>query len=92
MLSRKYDDQMIYIFEEKINMLKETFFSFSSNANLSNLQSFIYSASSKCFITITEKEVTTILKRFRFDKASNSNEIINRLLAACTDILTKFLT
>ena len=43
-------------------------------------------------ITITEKEVTTTLKRFRFDKALNSNEIINRLLIAYINTFIKLLT
>ena len=73
-------------------MLKKVFFSLFSNVDLSDLQSFIYLAFLKCSITITEKEVTTTLKRFRLDKTSSSNEIINRLLKACTDTLTKLLT
>ena len=92
MSSLKYDDQKTHLFDEKIDMLKETFFSLSSNADLSDLQNFIYLAFLKCFITITEKEVTTTLKRFRLDKASSSNEIINRLLIAYVNTLIKLLT
>ena len=88
----KYGDQVAHTFEEKIDMLKEAFFSSSSSANLIDLQRFIYSASLKCLVTITEKEVLAALIRSRLDKASNSNEITNRLLAACKGTLTKLLT
>ena len=73
-------------------MLKEVFFSFLSNADLSDLQKYTYSAFIKCFMTIVKKEIVATLSRLRLDKTSEFDDITNRILKTCIDSLTRLLT
>lgn len=73
-------------------MLKKSFFSPPSNADLSDLQSYIYSTSADCPVIITEKKVSTIIKRPRLDKASSLDGITNRILKTCIESLIVLLT
>ena len=51
-------NDVVEIFEEKIEMLKDAFFSSSSSVDLSDLIDFRYSTVKKCSMLIIEQKIT----------------------------------
>ncbi len=88
----KFNDRTIDIFEKKIDMFKSVFFSTSSSIDLIDISRFFCFNSIECFSSITKTKVFTIIKRFVFDKISNSDNFINKLFKAYVLIMIKLLT
>ena len=91
MLILKFNDQTINIFDEKVDLFKNIFFSSSSSTDFTNIEKSFYSTAIECFVTIIESEIVKIIERIFFDKISSSNDIFNRLLKTCASTLTKLL-
>ncbi len=91
MLTLKFNDRTIDTFEKKIDMFKSVFFSASSSIDLIDISRFFYFNSIECSSSITKAKIFTIIKRFVFDKTSNSDDFINKLLKACALIMIKLL-
>ncbi len=92
MLILKFNDRTIDTFEKKIDMFKNVFFSTSSSIDLIDISRFFYSNSIECSSSITKAKIFTIIKRFAFDKISNSDDFINKLFKACAFIMIKLPT
>jgi hypothetical protein len=88
----KFNDRTIDTFEKKIDMFKNVFFSTSSSIDLIDISRFFYFYSIEYSSNITKAKIFTIIKRFVFDKISNSNDFINKLLKICAFIMIKLLT
>ena len=87
MSSLRTNNQTINTFDEKIEVLKNVFFSSFLFANLSDIINYNYSISKKCLMIITEIEIKQTISRFRVDKTSNSNEILKKILKTCFETL-----
>jgi hypothetical protein len=92
MLILKFNDRTIDTFEKKIDMFKNVFFSTSSSIDLIDISRFYYFNSIECSSSITKTKIFTIIKRFVFDKISNSDDFINKLFKTCAFIMIKLLT
>jgi hypothetical protein len=86
------NDRVTTIFTKKAKMLREIFFLVFFSINLFDIESFFYSTTITCFITITEKKMKKILKQFALNKISSSDEISFRILRICFKTLTIILT
>ncbi len=75
-------DHMTTTFEEKIEILREKFFSSSSQANVSDIAESFISLTVSFNSRITEDEVKQTIRRVKADKASNASDISNRVLQA----------
>ncbi len=74
-------------------MLKEQFFSETTEADLSDMTNFSYrDVVVKTTSLISEDEIRQIIKKCKFDNASSSNEISNRILKILIKKLLSFLT
>ena len=91
MSSLRINNHTVNIFDEKIEVLKNVFFSFFSFANLRNIVNFSYSISQECLMIITKVEIKQTISRFRVDKTSSSDEISNRILKTCFETLIVLL-
>ena len=79
-------------FEEKIDVLKETFFPAPPNADLSDLEGYVYPSAQICPLKITKQEVLAAIRRPKADKAPDPDGIPNRILQACAEKLADILT
>jgi hypothetical protein len=91
MLILKHNDQIVELFDEKIDMFKNVFFSTFFSIDLNDISKSFYLNSIECSSCIIENEVLTIIKWFVFDKISNLDEFTNKLLKACVFIMIKLL-
>ncbi len=79
-LKWKDNEFMMTSFKEKINVLHNKFFSFSSQINVNNiLKSFIFLTILLNFI-ISEDEIKMTIQWIKADKASDISEISNKVL------------
>ncbi len=92
MLILKFNDQTIETFDEKMKMFKNVFFSTSSSIEFDDISKSFYLKSIECFLSITKHEIKKIIRRIVFDKISNSDDIINKLLKTCASIMIWLLT
>ena len=92
MSSLNTNNQTINTFDEKIEILKNVFFLSSLFADLSDIINYNYSISKKYLMIIIEIEIKQTISRFKIDKTSNSNELSNRILKTCFEILIIMLT
>ena len=79
-------------FEEKVQMFKNSFFPSALNANLSDINDFIYAEPLKLTKTIDKEEVNKAIAKLKADKASETNQIFNRMLKMLRETMTKRLT
>ncbi len=92
MLVLKFDDQTINTFDEKVDMFKNLFFLAFSSTNLSDIENSFYLIAAKCLMIIIESEVIKTISRIAFDKISSLDEITNRMIKTCSEMLTRLLT
>lgn len=88
----RHENIVVDIFDKKVAMLKNFFFLPLSEANLSDLNQFVYHISSECFSVITEREVLQAIRRPKADKALGPDEITNRVIQAYALKLALMLT
>lgn len=74
-------------FDEKIVMLKNSFFPPLPKTNLPNLDDYTYSPAAYYFVIITKEKVLRALLRPKSDKTSGPNGITNKILKTCADKL-----
>ena len=79
-------------FDEKIAMLKDSFFPPPPEADLSDIGSYAYPRAAECPAVVTEAEMLRALKRPKADKAPGPDGITNRFLQACSEKLKTMLT
>jgi len=91
-LKRSDVDHMITTFEKKIEILREKFFSSSSQANVSDIAESFISLTVSFNSRITEDEVKQTIRRVKADKASDASDISNRALQANLAELISVLT
>jgi hypothetical protein len=91
MSALKFENQITDIFDEKINMFKNIFFSTALSTNLDDIENSFYSSTVECLTSITESEVIMIINRIALDKTSSLDDIINRLIKTCSSVLIKLL-
>ena len=78
-------------FQEKAEMLKDKFFS-SPEADLTDIQGFIYPQTPAYPLIITKEEVLAAIKRSNADKALGLDGIPNQILQAYSNKLSEMLT
>ncbi len=83
---------MTTTFEEKIEILREKFFSSSSQTNVSDIAESFISLTVSFNLRITENEVKQTIRRVKADKASDASDISNRALQASLAELISVLT
>jgi hypothetical protein len=88
----KFNDLTTETFDEKAKMFKNVFFSTSSSIELDDIQKSFYFRFIKCSLSITKRKMLKIIRRIVFDKISNLDEIINKLLKICVLIMMQLLT
>lgn len=86
-----FDGQTADTFEEKINLLKSTFFPPPPPADLNDIAGSFYPASGQCPVIISKSEITEALQRLKADKAPGLDGISNRILKACAGKLSELL-
>jgi hypothetical protein len=91
MLILRFNDLTIETFDEKAKMFKSVFFSTSSSIELDDISRSFYLRFIECFLSITKRKMLKIIKRIAFDKISNFDEIINKLLKICVFIIMQLL-
>jgi hypothetical protein len=91
MSTLKFNDQTTHRFDQKIEMFKNIFFSSLSSADLFDIKSSFYSTAIECSIIITENQIVRVIDRIALDKASRSNDILNRLIKTCSNTLIRLL-
>jgi hypothetical protein len=80
-------------FENKTIMLTKQFFSKTIESDFNDMTSFNYrDVVVKTTSLISENEIRQIIKKFKFDNVSNSNEISNRIFKILIKKLFSFLT
>ena len=79
-------------FDEKAEMLRNTFFPPPPVADLTDIEGFVYPTEADCPLLITEAEVETAIRRPKADKAPGPDGIPNRILKALSNSLTELLT
>jgi hypothetical protein len=92
MSALKFKNQIINIFDEKIDMFKNIFFSAAFSTDFDDIENSFYSSAVKCSTSITESEMIIIISRIALDKTSSLDDIINRLIKTCSSVLIKLLT
>jgi hypothetical protein len=88
----KFNNYTIDTFEKKIDMFKNLFFWTSSSIDLIDISRFFYLNSIECSSSIIKTKIFTIIKRFVFNKISNFNNFINKLLKTYVFIMIKLFT
>jgi hypothetical protein len=78
--------------KRRLTCSKAFFFSASLSIDLIDISRFFYFNSIECLSSITKTKVLTIIKRFVFNKISNSDNFINKLFKTCAFIMIKLLT
>ena len=73
-------------------MLKNIFFSVSSETNLSDLQNYTYSTKYACSLIVTNEKMRKTLLRSKSDKILRLDDITNRILKICSQKLISLLT
>ncbi len=85
-------NHMITTFEKKIEILREKFFSSSSQANVNDIAESFISLTVSFNSRITKDEVKQIIRWVKADKASSASNILNRALQASLAELISVLT
>ncbi len=91
-LKRNDIDHMITTFEEKIEMLREKFFSSLSQADVNNISDSFISLAVLSDSRISENEMKWVIKWVKMNKASDISEISNKALQANLTELISVLT
>lgn len=76
-------DEMANTFDDKIAMLKNSFFPPPPAADPSDIENHVYPMPADCPAVVTEEEVLRALNRPKADKAPGPDGITNRLLQEC---------
>jgi hypothetical protein len=85
--------RMIRNFEDKTNILTKQFFSNKAQTDLSDLQNFRYrNVVVESSRQIVEDEIRQVIKRYKSNNASDSNDIFNRVLKILIEKLLLALT
>ena len=79
-------------FEGNIDVLKEAFFPAPPNADLSDLEGYVYLSMQICPLKIIKQEVLAAIRRLKANKASDPVSIPNRILQTCIEKLADILT
>ena len=79
-------------FDEKVQMFKDSFFSSALNADLSDMNDFTYAEPLNLTKIIDKEEVNKAIAKLKTDKASETNQILNRMLKMLRETMTKRLT
>ncbi len=85
-------DHMTTTFEKKIEILREKFFPSSSQANVNDIAESFISLTVSFNSRITEDEVKQTIRWVKADKASNTSNILNRVLQVSLAELISVLT
>lgn len=88
----QYENSTANTFEEKAEMLKNSFFPSPPEADLSDLQGYAYPPAHECPTTVTYQEVQHAIRRPKVDKTPGPDGITNRILRACSHELGELLT
>ena len=72
-------------------MFKNSFFSFVLNADLSDINNFTYAESLTSTKSIDKNEMNNAIAKLKADKASETNQIFNRMLKMLRETMTKKL-
>lgn len=95
LIKRDDNDQTletIIDFESKVELLQQAFFSSIAEIDLSDTQNYRYSeAMSEQFSHIEEDEIRSAIRKCKSNSASNSDEILNRILKFLTEKLMSHL-
>ena len=73
-------------------MLKDLFFPPPPNADLRDIEGFVYPEEAECPLLISTTEVETAIRRSSADKAPGPDGIPNRILKAMSSTISKLLT
>ena len=92
MSSLTRDDQIASTFEEKTEMLKQKFFPPVPPADLSDIKGSFYPSPPHCPIIVTRSEVTESIRRLKPETATGPDGITNRIIKACSEMLSDKLT
>ena len=88
---RRTEKSLITTFEEKVNALRKTFFSSSSQIDIFDILKAVYSSSLLISNQITKKEIRKTIFRSKSDKALEIDDLSNRFLRLVTEkLLFKF--
>ena len=79
-------------FDEKLKMFKEIFFPFSLKAEVNDVQKSPYPDPMQNRLIIDENEIKSVIKKTKPDKASEFDEISNKILKIMANVLSKKLT
>ena len=72
-------------------MFKNSFFSFALNADLNDINNFTYAKSLKLTKIIDKEKINKAIAKLKTDKASETNQILNRMLKTLLETMTKKL-
>lgn len=87
-----FNCQTADMFDEKVDMLKNTFFPPPPPADLSGIPGSFYPTPAQCPLIITKQEVLEALHKLKPDKALGPDGISNRILKAYAEKLSELLT
>ena len=92
MVPLTHDGRTANSFEEKAEMLKNSFFPPPPDADTEDIQGFTYAEPKPCPLVITEMEVVEAIRRPKADKAAGPDGVPNRILQAFPEKLAGVLT
>ena len=92
MISLTHENRTTKNFEKKTKILKNSFFSFSFDADTENIQKFTYVEFKICPLTIIKIKIMKIIRRFKINKTANWNEVSNKILQFFFETLIDVLT
>ena len=87
----RLNDVVATTFDEKVQMFKNNFFSSALNADLSDITDFTYAKSLNLTKIIDKEEINKAIAKLKTDKASETNQIFNRMLKTLRETMTKKL-
>ena len=79
MSTLSHNSHVATTFEEKADMLKDKFFPPSPEADLMDIEKFIYPQTPTCLLIITREEVLAAIRRLKADKAPGPDSISNQI-------------
>ena len=87
----RLNDVVATSFEKKVQMFKNSFFSFALNADLSDINNFTYAESLTLTKSIDKNEMNNAIAKLKADKTLETDQIFNRMLKIFRETMTKRL-
>ena len=85
--SLKTRENVVATIQNKVEIMFEAHFSFSSIVFMNDIERFVYFSSTNDDETVTRREIMKIVYKINLNKASKINEIINRTLRQLARII-----